>query len=435
MANPTRAEIQTQWANAVDIVEETRKFGQSNAKNLLGMLDTLEQSLEGDFLDDLTRASQAVRSNVNSVLEPATLRSIFRPFLKQYLKSVIGRTDLGSDDAMLAELWKYFIDNTLRVQSRNFTFGSPAASGSPVGNGQIIRLTTDSYNFPIEAQHIDSKRALCVADYQTGTSRGAEVFQLMGQARTRDELNRSGSGLEAILTGLTPDDSLVSNASFDSIGGGTAAAPTSITDWTASATVNSTNFAFDSTNYFRVAPSLVNGTSYALQVNVSTTLTQKLSVRGNKLRSDRPYILAIVWNRAVGAASGTLVLRMGSYSTTVTVSGQTGWTVTTVPSAVGQGCWYRNMAQDDLQIQIDWTRTAGNILFDDVLLVEGTPFDGSYYWAIPASTATWTPWRRQDQYTWTDTCPDTGKIQKMLVRAWNFYLPHSNGSSITFSDP
>jgi hypothetical protein len=103
---------------------------------------------------------------------------------------------------------------------------------------------------------------------------------------------------------------------------------------------------------------------------------------------------------------------------------------------LGQACWYKNFAQTDLQVQIDWTRTSGTLLIDDVLLVPGTPFDGSWYWAIPNSAASYTPHRVLDEFTWADNATaSTGKIQVWNWRAFNRYLPHSNGSSITFSDP
>lgn len=365
-------------------------------------------------------------------MSPSVAASIQRPFLKQYCKTIIGRGNVDSDQDMIDELYRYFVDNGLRVQSRAFSFGSPSAGGSNYGNGQILRLNKDDRNYDIENQYIDAKRALCVADYQTGTARGAEVFQLVGQTPARDDLQRSGSGAEATLTAKTADDSLLLNASWTSFGG-SASSPESISSWTSSVTVSSTNYSFDSSNIFRLAPS-DGSTGYALNVKASANLTQKLSVKGTKLRTDVPYILAVAWNRAVGSASGTLVLRMGGVFTSVSVAAQTGWVVTTVPGTLGQSCWYRLFAEDDMDIEIQWTRTSGSLLIDDVLLVEGTQFDNSWYWAIPSSTATWKPHRVNDSFTWANSATDS-KIQRWIWRAFNRYLPHSLGSSISFADP
>lgn len=437
MSTPTRADLYTQIQNVVDLLEEMRKFGRVNSKNVIGMLDTLEQSLEGDYLDELTAAAEAFRSNAAANVSPALAAAMLRPILKQFCKSVITRGDINSDASMLAEMYKYFRENSQRVQSRVFSFGTPAAGGSNVGNGQIIRLNKDQYNFDIENQFVDAKRALCIADFQTGTLRGNEVFQLLGQSPSRDDLQRSGSGAEGTLVGKTADDSLLYNASWTNFSN-TASAPTAVTNWTgtdltgASVTISSSYCTFDSTNYFRAAPS-DGSTSYAIKLVASLRLSQKLSVRGTKLLTNQPYLLAIAWNRSPGSAIGTLNIRLGSVTTTVTVAAQSGWQVTTVPNPVGQSCWYRNFAQDDMQVQIEWIRTSGDLLLDDVLLLDGTPFDNSFYWAIPSS-GTWTPWRFNDQYTWADSATDS-KIQKWIWWAFQAYFPHSNGSSITLSDP
>src|SRR3990167_1275709 len=285
MSDPTRATIQTEWANAVKLLDESRKWGHANATNLLALMDTLQTSYQGDFLDEAESAVEGIRNNLASSVDPGIAAAIQRPFLKQYLKSVIGRTDLSSDQEMWDELYKYFIDNTLRVQSRVFTFGTPAA-GTNVGTTQIIRLTKDKYNFDLEAQHIDSKRAICVLDHNTNLSKGQEVWQFMGQARGRGDIKRSGSGFEALIQAISADDSLLLNPSFSSFGN-TAAAPDDITNWTSSAAVSATNYDFDSTNYFRAAPS--DSTAYALNIKAMTTLTQALTVRGTKLDPNVPY--------------------------------------------------------------------------------------------------------------------------------------------------
>ena len=374
-----------------------------------------------------------MRANLNATISSAIARAAQRPFLKQYCKTVIGRGNLSNDQDMLDELYDYMMDNALRVQSRVPLYNTPVA-GTNTGNGQIIRLTRDERNQNIESFWRENKRARCIADRSTGTDIGRELFQFVGQTPEPDELRRSGSGLQSTVVGLTTDDSLIDNASWSSFGG-TAAAPTSITSWTSSTTVNSTNYSFDATNYFRAAPS-DGTTSYALNAKVTTLLSQAISIRGTKLREDVPYLLAVAWNRAVGSASGTLVLRMGQANTSVAVSAQTGWNVTLVPSPIGQSAWYRQFQQNDVSIDVQWTRTGGELLIDDVLFVPGTLFDGHWYWIIPNSAASNLQFRVNDSFTWGDAVTaTTGKIQTWIWRAWNRHLPSSNGSAITWSDP
>src|SRR3990167_8404319 len=431
---PSRAEIYTGWAAAIKVLDQTEAYGRSNATNLLGLIDTVYQAIESDYADEITQALEAVRSGVASTISQQLAAAVQRPFLKQFCQSVIARTDLTSDAQMCAELYKYFVDNTQRVSSMNYTFGSPAAVAGNVGNGQIIRLNTDDRGFKIEGQHIDSKRMLCVADYQTGTSRGEEVFQILGQASGKDDLQRSGSGIQGILTAVSADGSMVNNATWSQFGG-TAVLPTSITDWTTvPVSVSSTEIDFDGTNYFRAAPS--DSTPYALRVKASLTLSQKLSVKGTKLSYGTPYGIALLWNAAVGSGVGTLVVRLGTgASTTVAVSGQSGWQVTLVPATNGIGNWYRVFGADDMSIGIQWTRTSGNLLLDDILVFPLDPFNGSWYKIVTAAATAYTPFRVLDSFTAADNSQQTGKNQKWFTREFpGFYLPHAVGSGITWRD-
>ena len=341
------------------------------------------------------------------------------------------------------EIYKYFIDNGQRVQSRVITYGVPVAAAANVGNGQIIRLVKDQYNFNAENVYLDSKRLMCIADYQTGTQRGAETFQLVGQTRARDDLERSGSGVNAVINARTTDDSLLFNASWTNFGN-TAAAPNAITNWTLSnlagvaQTVSSSFCTFDAVNYFRLAPS-DGSTGYAINLVASCRLSQAMSVRGTKFRTDRPYLLAVIWNAAVGSAQGTLVSRLGNTNRTVTVTGATGWNVTIIPIQSGsfaqQSCWPRLFETDNMSVSLDFVRTSGSLLIDDVLLLEGQPADGTFFWSIPASTATWVPHKYLDVFSFADFAVSDGKLNKWLWWAFQTYWPYSNGSSITLSDP
>ena len=450
MSTQTQAAIFSAWGNAVATLDRLRRFGKSggypagDSDNLTGRINTLQTSYVGDFLDDEEDAIEALRAGVAQTLTPAAIAAVHRPWLKQYCKDVIGRSDLQSDGEMWNELYRYFQANNIYVQSRVITYGAPSGAGANSGNGQILRLTRDKYNFPIESGYIDSKRALCVADENSGTLRGQEVFEIKGQASARDELERSGSGLRGTIAGRIIGDSIVNNPGFRSFGGTAGSdAPTSLTSWTstdltgASLAYNSTNYGIDQTNYFRT----FNGdaTPGSLVMKVSSRISQKLrNARTTSLSADVPYMKAVIWNRAVNSASGTLNLRMGNITTTVAVSGQTGWTVTTVPSNIpnGQSCWYRQFAQADLQFQIEWVQTGGTgLLISEVLVCPGTSFDGTWYWAIPASTATYAQHRVLDSFTWPDSASGSAKNQSFIARGFpGIYVPSSNGSSITFSE-
>lgn len=431
--NPSASDILTEWKAAINILEQTAKYGRTNATNFLSLQNTLETAYAGDFLDEAEAAVQAARGALAGIVSQSFAQDIQRPFLKQYLKSVVGRGDIADDLGMLQEMYRYRQANGLYVQSRSITYGTPTAAAANVGNGQIIRLTKDRYNFNIENIFIDAKRALCIADYQTGTNLGEEVFVISGQLRPRDELERSGSGIDAVVAALSADNSLLSNPTWSSYteSGGSL---TDITDWTCTPAVSASVYAIDSTNYFRLAPS--DGTTgYSLKLVGSAKLTQKLSLRGTKLDVDTPYAVTFAWNAAIGSAVGTLTVRMGGVATTIVVNGQAGWQVSQVVSTPGQSNWYRLFAENDMDIEIEWTRTSGDLRIDDVILAPFSAHDNTFYQIIPKSATAYIPFRVNDEFNWADQANSDSIVQKWIWRAWNFYLPHSLGSSINWSDP
>ncbi len=445
MATPTRAAIYSQIQSVVDLLEEWRKFGRTNSKNLVSMFNSIQTISAGDYVPNIQQVLAAYRQNAALNISPVIVAAFLRPLLQTLCKSVIGRGDPNNDASMMFEIYKYFRDNGQRVQSRNLTYGTPVAGSSNVGNNQIIRLARDQFNYPIENTFLDQKRILCVSDFQTGTLRGNEIFTVQGQTPAIDDLERSGSGFNGFLQAKTTDDSLLFNASFTYVSG-TATEPTAITNWTstdltgAAITMSSSYAVQDSTNYFRAAPSDQNATSYALKLVASQRLSQKLSVKGTKLRTDRPYLLAVVWNAAVYSGQGTLTVRMGNANRSITVTGATGWNVSIIPTPSGQfaqqSCWPRLFESDDMSISIDFSRSSGSLLIDDVLLLEGQITDGTFAWCIPSSTTTgWVPSKINDVYTYADIAASDSKIQKYLWWGFGAYWPHSFGSSITLSDP
>lgn len=436
MADPSRASTQTAFSNAVKILAQSQLYGRfpntsppSGITALLTTLNTYNTALVGDYADEAADSAEAVRSLLAGIVSQSTAATMLRPWLKTFCKSVVGRTDLTNDNDMIREIYLYLHANAIYLQSRAFTFGTPTANGSNVGTTQIVRLSTDAYNYPIESGYVDSKRARCVLDSNTGTSQGNEVWQIVGQARARDEIQRSGSGLQGTLTGYTIDDSLLTNAGFRAFSG-TAASPTGLTGWTSQAGDTSSQYTIDQTNYFRAAPS--DSTPSSLVLQASNKLSQKLTVRGTELSPNTPYTLFVIVNKTIGTANGTLTLRLGSLGVPITTASMaSGWAVLKIPLTLGQSCWYRNFAQTDMGVELQWARSSGTINIGEVLLVPGQFFDNHYYWVVPSS-ATYVPARINDEFTWPDIATaTTAQNQEWLSRGFpGAYWPSRNGSSV-----
>jgi hypothetical protein len=138
----------------------------------------------------------------------------------------------------------------------------------------------------------------------------------------------------------------------------------------------------------------------------------------------------VAWNRQVGSASGTLTLALGSKTTNVVVAAQTGWQVLYLPVTY-LNCWPDNFMQNDMTLYIDWARTSGDLLIDDVMLVPMSAFRGQWYMPIGGAT----PYVKGDKFTWSDSISSDSIIQYWLAHAFSMYLPHNAAGAETWADP
>jgi hypothetical protein len=427
VANPSEAEIQTQWKALVKYLDECRLFGNVTAtNNIVSLEDAIMQALETDYADRILSVLASDRSAFGSILNSSA--SLHSAILLTYAKLMaIPETDI---QLIIDKLYQWFITYTLRVKSRSFTFGAVSAGGGNVGNGTILRLNQDDNNFDIEAQVPEVKIATCVVDANSGSAVHEEVFEFSGENGGKDVLEYwDGSRATRRIQALSARQSLLLNPSFSDFTG-TAALPTDITNWTSSVAVvgDGSDYTLDAVNYYRNYQG--DPGPYALNIKLTRTLTQAISLRGTQLRPNVPYLLQVAWNRQVGGATGDLVIGMGSKTTTVVLAAQAGWNTTLVPSTPGTNCWFANFNEPALDISLTFTSTGGELLIDDVLLVPGTGFVGGWYWVIGGTTK----FLADDTFTWTDTATES-KVQRELARATGRYLPHTTGGGITFADP
>lgn len=417
MASPSFTTVWSELKNVVLILDDTRNYGSVNGTNLVTDLNTYVTALAGDRAASGGVASQQFRAQFAALL--AGGRSLLDPHIFDMAKAI---SSPGQDVAtILADLYLYMNDNSYTVVSREYTFGSVSAGGSNVGTGTVYRLTTDSYNNAIEVSFPTTTTLKCVQDSQSGTSPGREVFQIYQVQPAPDLIETAGSGTFGTLTGLA-GDVVLRNASFQNLAG-SVSAPTDIPNWTSSIAINGTNYQFDATNYFRVSPEesannpAGGGTPYGLRMYATATLTQKVRYLNLALSPSTPYFFALRWNRQVGACTGTLKITIGTKSTTVSVTTQTGWQTLVV--AMDQNLWLRQFNQDNLGLVIDWTLSTGTYLVvDDACFAPMTRYDGLWYTYLGGATNA----QKDDKYTFADT--ELGnKVQRWLWRLYGRYLP------------
>lgn len=414
MADPTLAEVKTQWDNLVLLLDSWKNAaGVTATTNVLSRLDVIEQAAEGNFLDEQAAALAAFRANFAAAGETAA--AVLSPVIKEYGRLSVVNAPESDPLGILQRIYRYLSDNSITIQSRVFVFGSVAAGGSNVGTGTVNRLTKDMDNFDIENTTADIKTILCTADARSGAQQHQETFEIRGGNAEKDRMKITGSGRVGSLTNLSARSSLdfgIQNPSFDD-----ALTTTAIPSWTIAGGPVIGDFSLDTTNYYRSY--FGAGTPASLVwANTTGTLTQLFSTNNLTINPNVPLYAQVAYQAALGTAVGTLALQLGDQSTSVSVTGAVGWNV--LKLAVGQKNWFKLWNSADPGIVLTFTRTSGTLRIDDLVVSPFQFFDGLWYAPVGGAT----PALLNDSFTFTDT--ETGaKRQYWLWRAFGAYLPHS----------
>ena len=445
---PTEAELQTQWKNVVDVLETFRAHVDGTLAGSGGKWDTLLQSLEGEYTpQELANFVNSFRAGCSDLMTPSRASQALTPILFDYAividSDATGTQGFGTGQRTLSQMFRalydWFVAKSYTVESRAITYDTATAGGSNVGNGTISRLTVDENAFNLEACTVEKKLFKCVADKHSGVNENAEVFESIGEAASFDSVQRAsfGSGVSANTTivaknaGSGNGGSLLTNSSFSIFD---ATATPKFTGWTESA--GGASIAQNTANVYRSHPGASTDASLAITGGAGTvTLKQPLSsMRVRRLDADTAYQLRLMFNRQAGtAAGGTLTIRCGSNSKSVSIAAQTGWNELVLD--FDENLWFRQFNQDVMDVEIEWSSsTSGTLYVDDVIFAPLDLIDGTYWWLCGNASAP-AAFLVDDIFEFTDTggAPATGKIQWWLWVSGFGYLPSSG--SPTLVDP
>ncbi len=437
---PTKADLITQLKNAAKALEIDWLHASQNADNVLAQEDVIIQALEmtsGNAAAELS-ALTSRRAAMNAMIQQGAVRAILDPVIIEWGK-LLNVPETDPDTILRPRMSDQFIVDGDSVKDRDITRGAAVAGGSNVGDGSLLRNTTDADSEPIESSYVEIKTfeitPFAGQDANTGATRNREVFSVLGGDKAPDELERTGSGVDTTIRLVEASESIVVNAGFD-LYTGTIGSPTGIPSWTSSVTVDSSNYEFSETDIYQPKPN-ANVTRLSLNIKaMAAALTQRLDLRSGSILPETPYIVQIAFNRSVGSADGTLTLALGTASASVAMAAQSGWQVLRLP--IGADSWLKNFNEDELDVSISRTSgTTGELLIDDLICVPMTFIDeglgGGSWWAMVGGE---TPFLTGDVFTVTDTFASSDSvIQKWLWRGYGTsgYLPSS--STPTISDP
>jgi hypothetical protein len=441
--SPSEAELEVMLQNVVDILETARAFFDDTVAPAGGLLDTAEQSAEGEFAaSGIPNAADRFRSFLSSAAAPSTALDFLRPILFEYGRIITdgsGYTDLGR---LSVALYEHFVTSSKTVQSRAIIYDTSVTtghlpSGAVVGSGTLSRLTVDENGFDLEACTVETKRWRCRNDQSSGTQKHAEAFEVLGDAASPDNLLRAatGSGSSANPTIISGNaggglgGSILNNSSFSAFASGSTP---KFTSWIEES--GGTNISQDTTNTFRGSPGTTDDASMKITGDGTlVTVTQSVEdMRLSALDPDTPYFFRVMVNPTIGSAlGGSFTIRLGSQSVTTLISSLIGgWEEILIPA--DQNTWFNNFNVDNLTAEIEWSSsTSGFLLVDDAILKPYDLIDGTY-WCLRGGA---TPWKVDDTLEVEDTggLPSAAKIQWWYTQAGLGYLPSSG--TPTLADP
>ncbi len=176
---PTIGEVHTMLQNAVHLLETQREGASVNAANWLDQRDTLTQSLETPFAGQIEGALDAIQGGLSSVLSPETARSVLDPIMRTY-GQVIGEADEDPEQLAKVHIPRYFVDNSITIESLGVSLGTPTADGGNTGGAEIYMLGKDADDLVPEYGWAEAYRAEVIRDATGGTRRNRESIRYKG---------------------------------------------------------------------------------------------------------------------------------------------------------------------------------------------------------------------------------------------------------------
>lgn len=446
MSDPTWAEAWDILGKRVNLWRKLELRAYSDSPNLLGLQDTLEQALEGEFIGDVLASVKADREAVSQVLSPGNIRAGLTPHLREIARAA----DIPEIDPVLImpRLRDYQHANGYFVNSRDVNFGSVSAvTGS--GTGAVTRLTVDENGYELEGVFLEAKRIECVAD-QGQVDKHQEVFEFRGTAAEQDFLKITGSGatvpLVALHAGESSTGQFIQNASFETFAGTapTAGVPTTVavsTDVTGWVITTVANAAIELDTTYRGYPGQPTNL-YSLRFTNNNKIVQTPENTVRPIFDPGQPLYAQVAVYRDSNATGNITLRLGASETTVTGASLNNGAWNVVKLTVGTKNWYKNFRENGLtvELELDSYGGSGHFKFDDVIIGNFTNLDGTYYVAVGGAT----PFKEDDYVTVTDALTSAEGIISYYF--WRAGLGHlvttvpatqvtaAGGRTLTFAD-
>lgn len=434
MPNPTYAQVAAQIGYGVAPIEKLRRAAVTQYTTLQGdqsfcaHMQTFQTNLKSDYATETVNALAAVRAFLSAALAPEVKARLLLPLLRALGK--VASIPGTSAAELLPLLRDWMHANSHYIKSPTSATFASISSGTPhIGNGVVLRVTTDDLGYALWTGHFDAKVIECVTDEQGGAGVHKPVWEIRGAAKPVDNATEKsvtdtgiGSGKVTQLVGLSSDDTsnYLTNPSFS--------VRTPTTDYTTLTALS--GWTIVSGTIKGVAQSTVSASSYYRNSDQDTSpacieITKTGGAIFQQLRNvdyTKPYLFQIGVLRR-NSAKGAIVLQLcagtggagavyASAAVELSTLSNDAWVPLRLPLTTTKP-WPRNFAVDTVGIRIRRINagTTGEARIDDVTGGPGTEHDGAFYWYVttPASGTITKP-RKKDQFTAADSVSASGSI-------------------------
>ena len=444
MSAPTTTEAINTLKAAVDMLEELDKFANANSPNVVGLEDTLVNSLAGDNAAGILANAAQLRAAVAGQLGPGRDRAMMTLCFSDFLEAIL--LPGGSLAANLIEFRQWMLDNSQTLNSRGMTYSAITVGGSNVGTGTISRIAVDADNVPLEGAHAELKTFECVAD-QGQTDETEEVFSVEGATAGPDfAFGGTGSGIVTTMRARSARDSqtYVRNPSWSSFSGtqptaGAEVAPTAVTSWSGWTVGDVTKCKASVDQTYRGFPGDTTPMSIRLTDNTTCVQTFVDEVDPSFAAKTPFYVQLAIYRES--NCDGTLTITLGSKTQAVTMSSLSNGAWNVVRLDLDRDLYYDRWRQNDATLGFALTsRTTGTLYLDDIIFCPFNLLDGIGYMIVGSAT----PFMREDTFSFTDTQnAGRGVMQFWLTHradasamvGYPFSLPSNNSGAETITDP
>lgn len=427
----TYAQAVTTWKNRTLMLNEHELYANSASNNIAGMIDTLRDAQKGDRWQTIMAKAEQDRAAIAGLITDSRIREVLAPHLVEILEA--SDVDINPRDFAynLERVRKYMIDNSLSMNSREMTFGSPSAGGGNTGNGNFYRLTEDQDGYDYEGASVETKLWRCVADQRMGddgltADEQREIWRLEADPPGVDAVNDLGSGATVDMATVDPstgeDLGIVINPTFQTTGTEPTSgqqAPSTTTEITGWIMGSTASIELDADRVYRGLPDQEN--RYSIRFTGNTTLKQTIRVTDTSTEAgDSRYVfqsgIPIYREFAIYKPSGTtgnVIFRFGAITITTVLGSLSNDQWTVIKCAQDQNCFPKNFNEDAMTIEFETTSLSGNCNIAD-LTVSPYTYDGDGSWVVCSGGTT--PWKYDDTFSYSDS---EGGSRGVMSYWWN----------------